>query len=127
MTTDAQGKIELETGINYLLETDDEMLIELAGIIKANDDFPSEEELTQLLTFSFTFAMGCQEMKLSELSNIFNTRAKKFMVALSKWGMHSGRTRDFVKKRWDLLAYNRIVNKATAIAAYKAAGSVNKY
>lgn len=127
MTTDAQGKLDLAAGVAYLRSTEDLMLVALADIIETNKEYPTEEELTQILIFFLTFSMGCSEMKLPEIANNFKERANKFIVTLGKLGMHSGKTRNYVRQTWEPLAFNRILNRATAVVAYKAAGSVNTY
>ena len=122
-----EEKSELKVGIEYLKATDDSMLVELANIMEKNDNYPSEEEMVQILVFFFTFSMGCRDMKLAELADIFNRRAERFISTLRKFGMGPGRMRHHVKKTWEPLSFNKIITRATSIAAYKAAGSVNSY
>ena len=120
-------ELNLVAGIDYLKSTNDPMLIELAEVIEKNGKVPDEEELVQLLVFLLTFSIGCQDLKIPDLADKFNTRAEQFVLALNKWGMVPGKYKNYVKKRWDLVTYSRIKNKALAIATYKRAGSVNKY
>ena len=52
----------------------------------------------------------------------------KFSIALSRFGMYAGQLRNPLKNNQkEPLKYNRILSRATAIAAYKVAGSVNTY
>jgi hypothetical protein len=118
-------KIDLEAGLKYLKSTKDSMLIDLADLIEKNGKLPNEEELINILAFLLTFSMGCMDLKLPELADKFNDRAERFVVALNKCGMISGKFRDPVRKRWDPVTYNTILNKAFSIAAYKRAGSVH--
>ena len=119
--------LNLAAGIDYLKSTKDLMLVELAEAIEKNGKIPDEEELVQLLVFLLTFSIGCQDLRIPDLADKFNDRAEQFITALSKWGMVPGKYKNYVKKRWDLVTYSRIRNKALAIATYKRAGSVNKY
>jgi hypothetical protein len=119
---------DLKAGIDYLLATEDEMLVELGKNIENKGECPTEEELTQILAFLLVFSVGCRELKLDWIADKFSKRADKFSIALSRFGMYSGQLRNPLKNNQkEPLKYNRILSRATAIAAYKVAGSVNTY
>jgi len=120
-------EINMGAGIEYLKNTGDPMLLALAELIEEDNKMPNEEELVILLEFFLTFSQGCRGLELLEIADRFNSRAENFKTTLNKWGMQSGKYRNVVRKSWEPVTYNRIVNKAEVIAAYKIAGSVNKY
>jgi len=118
---------DLDKGIAYLLATEDEMMVDLANIFNEEKESPTEEELTQLLAFFLVFSVGFGKMNLNSISAKFTKRANWFIGVLPVLGMESGKRRNYVRERWEPMMLNRIINKATAIAAYKAAGPVNMY
>lgn len=119
--------IDLQAGINYLKSTGDSLLVELGESIEKSGVMLDEKELVNLLEFFLTFSIGCGGLKLPDLANKFNERAEKFIVALAVWGMAPGKYRDPVRKRWDDVTYNRIIERATVIATSKRIGAMDNH
>lgn len=111
-------KVEVEKCITHWKETNDPMLADLALYAETEGKLPSEEELTDLLTFYLIFSMGCKEMKLEQEAINFNNRANHLVAGLSKANIKSGTYYSYMKKHAVDGVLNRIKNIASSRATY---------
>jgi hypothetical protein len=111
-------KVEVEKCAAHWKDTNDPMLVDLALYTETEGKLPSEEELTDILTFYLVFSMGCREMKLEQEAENFNNRANALVGGLERANIKGGKYYSYMKKCAVDGVLNRIKNIASSRATY---------